>query len=209
MRTTPTHRWIGSAAAAAALVALLAGAAAAQSGTTSRVRGSIERLDGADLVVAVPGFPARRLSLPPTARVAAVARAELADIKPGTYVGTAATPLPDGSQQALEVLIFPEALRGTGEGHRAWDLTPESTMTNATVSESQARVDGRTMTLTYKDGEKRILVPAGVPVVTLIPADRSDIKPGTRAVVTVATGGDGIAVVTSIVVGKDGVDPPM
>lgn len=194
-----------------ALVGLVlwAGSALAQSPTVTRLRGTIAQFEGTQLVVAIPGSPARTVTVPGTARVAAVGRAELSDIRPGTYVGAAAVPGPDGTLRALEVLVFPEAMRGAGEGHRSWDLQPDSTMTNATVANAEARVDGRTMTLTYKDGEKQVVVPADAPIVTLIPADQSDLKSGAKAVVTVATGGDGVPLVTSIVVGKDGVDPPM
>ena len=153
--------------------------------------------------------PAVAMRIADTARIVAVAKATLADIKPGSYVGIAAMPRPDGSQMALEVLIFPEAMRGAGEGHRPWDLLPESTMTNATVAETVTRTDGPTLTLRYKEGEKLIVVPPEAPIVTFVPADRSDLKPGTRVMATVVKAAEGPATLNSIVVGKDGVDPPM
>ncbi len=182
--------------------------AAAQPAPT-RVRGAIERLDGTELKVKSREGADVTLTLPESARTVAVARAQLSDIKPGSYVGTAAMVRPDGTLMALEVLIFPDTMRGAGEGHRPWDLLPESTMTNATVSETVTRVDGQTLTLTYKDGQKTVIVPPEAPIVTFVPATRADLKPGTRLMATVTKGADGIATANSVVVGKDGVDPPM
>ena len=133
------------------------------------------------------------MRVPDGARIVAVARATLADVKPGSYVGIAALPRPDGTQLALEVLIFPEAMRGAGEGHRPWDLMPESTMTNATVAEVVSEVSGPVLTLKYKDGDKSITVPPEAPIVTFVPADRSDIKPGVGVFTSVTKAADGTA----------------
>lgn len=175
---------------------------------TTRVRGVIDAIVGSNLDVATrDGMVALRIA--ETTRLSAVAKAALEDIKPGSYVGIAAMPQPDGSQIALEVVVFPEALRGAGEGHRPWDLAPESTMTNATVADTVSKVEGRTLTLTYKDGRKAILLPPEIPIVTLVPATREDLKPGVRIFSNATTAADGVRTATSVVVGRDGVAPPM
>ena len=197
-------------AAAFGLATLLVGPGAfAQPAPSPRVRGMIEALDGAVLSVKTREGATAKISLLENARVVAVKNASLADIKANTYVGAAAMPRPDGSQLALEVLIFPEAMRGAGEGHRPWDLLPESTMTNATVAETVSRVDGATLTLAYKEGQKTIVVPPEAPIVTFAPADRSDLKPGAKFMATVTRDPSGAMTAASIVVGRDGVDPPM
>jgi hypothetical protein len=107
------------------------------------------------------------------------------------------------------VLIFPEAARGTGEGHYPWDLTPGSTMTNATVAEVVSEAQGRLLTLKYKDGEKEIVVPPNVPIVTLAPGDRSLLKSGTAVFVPAMKKPDGTLVAGFVAVGRDGIKPPM
>ena len=130
----------------------------------------IKTRDGAEL----------RVALADNAQVTDVVNASLADIKQGSFVGVTAIPQTDGSQRAVEVHIFPEAMRGTGEGHRPWDLAPTSTMTNANVEQAVTAVDGRTLTLKYKGGEKKIVVPNKAPIVTFVPGDRGDLKPGAK-----------------------------
>jgi hypothetical protein len=136
-------------------------------------------------------------------------KASLADVAIGSFVGIAALPQPDGSLEAIEVLIFPEAARGTGEGHYAWDLLPESTMTNATVADTVAAVGGRTLTLKYKDGEKKITVPPAAPVVTLDPGDASLLKPGAAVFIPARKEADGTLAAGRVLVGRDGLVPPM
>ncbi len=194
---------------AVGLSALAASPLALAQPAPTRVRGVVDTFASPDLSVTSREGPKVAIRLADTARVVAVKKATLADVKPGSYVGIAAMPRPDGSQLAIEVLIFPEAMRGTGEGHRPWDLMPESTMTNATVAETVGKVEGQTLTLTYKDGQKTVIVPPEAPIVTFVPAERADIKPGTRVVVTVVRAVEGPALSGSIVVGKDGIDPPM
>src|SRR5215217_2268325 len=160
----------------------------AQSPQTVRVRGTVVSLDGNALVVKSRNGETVPIRLTDSWSVSGVVKASLADIKPGTYIGTAAMPQRDGSLRALEVLIFPEAMRGTGEGHRPWDLLPESTMTNATVAETVNKVDGPILNLTYNGGEKKVVVPPEAPIVTFAPADRSDLKPGARVIATVTKG---------------------
>jgi hypothetical protein len=190
------------------LLLALSGAAGAQT-PTSRVRGAIDSFSGTELVVKSRTGESEKIVLPESARVASVSKAALTDIKSGTFIGTAAMPAEGGTLRALEVLIFPEAMRGTGEGHRPWDLLPESTMTNATVAEMVDKVDGPILNLTYNGGEKKVVVPPEAPIVTFAPADRSDLKPGARVIATVIKGPDGALTATNVVVGKNGVDPPM
>jgi hypothetical protein len=191
------------------LLSMVLSAAAGAQTPPSRVRGAIESFSGTELVVKSRAGENEKIVLPENARVASVAKASLADIKSGTFIGTAAMPAEAGNLRALEVLIFPESMRGTGEGHRPWDLLPESTMTNATVAETVEKVDGPVLNLTYNGGEKKVVVPPEAPIVTFAPADRSDLKPGARVIATVTKGADGVFTATSVVVGKNGVDPPM
>ena len=164
------------------------------------------------------------------ARVALIAKADPGLVAGGAFIGTAAVPQADGTLRALEVHVFPEAMRGTGEGHRPWDLEPESTMTNATVAKVEkgtpAEGTGSTMTnatvtemgehggdrrlvLTYQGGQKTVVVPAGTPVFQLEPGDRSKLVPGARVFVIAARQPDGSLVAERLTVGKDGVTPPM
>jgi hypothetical protein len=129
-------------------------------------------------------------------------------IQEGTFVGTTAVPRADGSLCAVEVHVFPEAARGTGEGHRPWDLQPNSTMTNATVTKPTAGNNERTTTLRYKDGEKTIRVPNGVPIVTMKPGDRSLLGTGAKVIVTEQVV-NGQPVATRVPVGGNGFEPPM
>jgi hypothetical protein len=118
-------------------------------------------------------------------------------------------PNPDGSQRALEVHIFPEAMRGTGDGHRPWDLQPSSTMTNGNVEQTVAGNDGQTLTLKYKDGEKKIIVPASTPIVSYLPGDKNELTPGARIFIAAATKQpDGTLQTPRVNVGR-GVAPPM
>jgi hypothetical protein len=139
-----------------------------------------------------------------------VVKAALADIKPGSFVGIAAMPQSDGAQRALEVLIFPDAMRGTGEGHYPWDLQPKSTMTNASVEQVVTAVNGPTLMVKYKDGEKTIIVPPDAPVVTFAPGDKADLKPGTKIFILAAKKlPDGTLQAARVNYGKDGLTPPM
>lgn len=193
---------------AAFTVALLGSAADAQD--TMRVRGSIERLEGPIYVVKTRDGAELKIALADSGIVVAIVKASLEDIKPGLFVGATAMPQPDGSQKAIEVHIFPEAMRGTGEGHYPWDLKAESTMTNANVEETVTGVDGRTLTLKYKNGEKKILVTPQTVIVAYKPGDKSEITPGTKIFVAAAKKhSDGTFHAGRINYGKDGLTPPM
>jgi hypothetical protein len=147
------------------------------------------------------------LTLTPDARIVGVVKASLADIKPGSFVGSAAMPQPDGSQKALEVHIFAESQRGTGEGHRPYTV-PNSTMTNGTVGNAVKGVDGNTVMLSYKGGEKRIVVAPGVPIVRYEIGGRGDLKPGAAfTVLSAVKKPDGTFTASRVNVGRDGAVP--
>ena len=201
-------------AAAALLGAAAAGAALAQQAAspqpqTTRLRGTIEKLNGSAVLAKSANGEELKLKLADKVLVVAVVKASLADIKPGLFIGSGAMPQPDGSQKALEVHIFAESMRGTGEGHRPWDGAPNSTMTNGTVGASVSGVDGPVVTLQYKDGEKKIIIEPNVPIVRYVIADTGAITPG-APFTAVATGkeADGSLDVTRLNVGRDGASPP-
>jgi hypothetical protein len=133
----------------------------------------------------------------------------MADIKEGTFIGTATVTQPDSTLRSQEVVVFPDKMRGTGEGHYPWDLGPKSTMTNATVSNAVKGVEGQTVTVTYKGGEKKIDIPANVPVVALVPSTKEEIKPGAIVFVPTQRQPDGSLKGGAVLFGKDGVVPPM
>jgi hypothetical protein len=141
--------------------------------------------------------------------VSAVKTIQLSDIKPGSFVGTAATMGADGKVTATEVLVFPEAARGTGEGHYPWDLSPNSTMTNANVDSIVEGTTSRDLKLSYKGGSITVTVPANVPVVTFAPATRADLTPGKKVFLVATPSQQGAFVAQRVVVEKDGVVPPM
>jgi hypothetical protein len=194
--------------AAAGLALCLATTASADNPV--RVRGTIERVDGPTYVVKARDGTELKVTLADNVQVTALTKASLNDIKQGSFVGVTAIPQTDGSQRAVEVHIFPEAMRGAGEGHRPWDLGPTSTMTNANVEQAVTGVDGQTLTLKYKDGEKKIVVPSEAAIVTFAPGDKSDLKPGVKIFIAAATKQtDGALVTPRITFGKDGITPPM
>jgi hypothetical protein len=192
----------------AAFAALLAAAAWAQNPV--RVRGTIEHVDGNTMTVKSRDGAELKVALADKALIVAIVKASLADIKQGSFVGVTGMPQADGSQRAIEVHIFPEAMRGTGEGHYAWDLRPGSTMTNANVEQTVTGVDGQTLSVKYKDGEKKITVPADATIVTYVTGDKSELKPGTKIFVAAAKKlPDGTLEAPRVNYGRDGLTPPM
>jgi hypothetical protein len=193
-----------------ALFMMTAGAAYAET-TPVRVRGTVVSLEGTKLVVHPKTGDDITVMLNDNFGVVAVEKASMADIKEGTFIGTATVTQPDSSLKSLEVVVFPDKMRGTGEGHYPWDLGgSKSMMTNATVSNAVKGVDGQTITVTYKGGEKKIDVPANVPVVTLVPgADKAEIKPGAIVFVPTQKQEDGSLHGGAVLFGKDGLTPPM
>jgi uncharacterized protein DUF5666 len=193
---------------AALMLAAFASAAVAQD--TVRVRGTIDRVEGPIYVVKARDGTEMKVALAENGLVVALVKATLADIKQGSFVGATGMPQPDGSQKAIEVHIFPEAMRGTGEGHYPWDLRADSTMTNANVEQSATSVDGQTLTLKYKDGEKKVIVTPQTVIVTYNPSDRSELKPGAKIFIGAAKKqADGTLLAPRINYGKDGLTPPM
>jgi hypothetical protein len=198
---------------AAALLAALAATpgvmpAGAQQAPPIRLRGTIEKVDGNTLLLKTRDGAEATLTLADNALIVSVVKASLADIKEGAFIGSGAMPQADGSQKALEVHIFAESQRGTGEGHRPWTGAPNSTMTNGTVGTTVTGVDGSTITVKYKDGEKKIVVPPGVPIVRYEIGGRSELKPGVSFTVLAATKKpDGTFSAARINVGRDGVVP--
>jgi hypothetical protein len=193
---------------AAALIAASYAMTVAQPAPTMRVRGTIEKVDGNALTLKT-GDGEHKLTLTGNATIVAVVKSSMAEIKENTFLGSAAMPQPDGTQKALEVHIFPEAMRGTGEGHRPYAPVPNSTMTNGTAAGATVTgVDGTAIKLKYKDGEKTIVVPANVPIVRYEIGTAGDLKPGAAFTVLAATKKpDGTLEAARINVGRDGVVP--
>jgi hypothetical protein len=197
-------------ASALALLVLTSAALAQTPPDVVRVRGTIQSVDGQTLDVKSRDGTPVKVQIPSDVAVLAVDRKTLADVKEGVFVGITAMPQPDGTQKAVEIHIFPEALRGTGEGHRGWDLVPNSTMTNANIDSAVTSNDGKELVLKYKDGEKKFIVPTNVEIVMFAPADVAALKPGEKIfVVAGKKQADGSILAPRIVVGRNGVNPPM
>ena len=197
---------------AGAVIALLALPAAAQNtpeGAPTRIRGTVEKLEGQTLTVKSREGAQLTIALAPNFTVSAVVKKSLADIKTGDYVGAASAKGTDGKLHALEVLIFPDAMRGTGEGEYPWDLTPNSLMTNATVTGIAAAAQGQVLKVAYKAGESEIIVASDAPIVTFAPGDASLLKPGAAFILTALKKPDGSLSASRVTAEKDGVKPPM
>src|SRR5882757_3907609 len=175
----------------------------------TRVRGAIESVDGDVLTVKSRSGEDVKLHMTGDIKVFGIVKISMADIKVGYFIGATTVPGPDGVQNALEVHVFPENMRGTGEGSRPYDLRPNSSMTNATVAESVVSNDGHTLLIKYKDGEKKVLVSAETPVVTYVPGDKSDLKPGAKVIAFMRKLPDGSFETNRVSVGRDGLTPPM
>ena len=197
-------------ASLAAVSVLASGAWAQQSPTSTRIRGSIESIDGKILDIKTREGTDVKVNMTDDIGVIGIAKTSLSEIKQGSYIGVSAMPQPDGSQKALAVHIFPEAMRGASEGFKPWDLRPNSTMTNATVAQTVASVDGQDIQVKYKDGEKKVVVPPGTPIVAFVSAEKSEIKPGAKIIIFGAKKkDDGSLEINRIGVGLNGITPPM
>jgi hypothetical protein len=199
-------------ACAAASALLLAATASFAAGPAQvRVRGTIEAVDGAMLTVRSRDRQMiYKIKVADNAVVRGIVRASLAEIKADAFIGVSGMPQADGSQKALEIHIFPESMRGTGEGHGPWDLIPNSTMTNATVAQMVKGVEGDVITLKYKGGEKKIVVVPQTRIVTFVAGDRRELEPGAKIFIAAARRrDDGTLEAQSIAVGRDGLPPPM
>jgi hypothetical protein len=201
------HSTVGITAGAFAVLLTMA---AVQAQDVVRLRGTIVSIDGATLDVKSRDGTPLQVKLADDARVIAVDKKSLADVKQGVFVGITAMPQPDGTQKAVEIHIFPEAMRGTNEGHRPWDLMPNSTMTNANIGSEIVSADGKELVLKYKDGEKKFIVPANIEVVMFAPATAADLKAGEKVFIPGAKKlPDGTAQAGFVIFGRDGITPPM
>jgi hypothetical protein len=197
---------------AGALIALLALPAAAQNtpqGTPTRIRGTVEKLDDQSLTVKSRDGQDLTIALAPNFAVSYLVKKSLADVKAGDYIASTSTKGTDGKNHAVEVRIFPEALRGTAEGQFAWDLTPDSLMTNATVSGIAAAPQGQTLKVTYKGNESEIVVLPDTPVFGYGSGDASLLKPGAAIFIVALKKPDGSLSAARVTAEKDGVKPPM
>jgi len=194
--------------AAWAVTLTVAGSGFAQAPKPVRLRASIDAVDTVSLSLTTRAGQKVTVALVPETVVVAIVPIKLEEIKPGSFIGSAAMPQPDGTQRALEVHVFPESMRGTGEGHRPFDLQPESTMTNGTVG-AVTGTTGRTLTVGYQGGEKTIVVPPDCPIVTYEPGTRALLVPGAHVILMGTEAADGKISATRVSVGKNGLVPPM
>nr|WP_316203658.1 hypothetical protein [Bradyrhizobium sp. SZCCHNS3051] len=196
--------------ASLAMVATVSALAIAQQAPVpTRVRGAIESVDANTMTVKARSGEIFKLRIAGDLRVSGVVKAQLSDIKLGSFIGATTVPGPDGAPKAVEIHIFPEDMRGTGEGSRSWDLKPNSSMTNATVSESSVSTDGHSLLVKYKGGEKRVDITPDTPIVTFVPGDESELKAGAKVIATVKQLPDGSLETSRVSVGRDGLTPPM
>src|ERR1700704_6487359 len=192
------------------VICVFASVAWAQQPPPVRIRGTIESVDGATLMIKSREGESMKVRMTDNVAVFGVAKTDLSEIKAGSYIGVSAMPEPDGTQKALPVHIFPESQRGAAEGFRPWDLKPNSTMTNATVAETVKGTDGQNLLVKYKDGEKKVVVPPDTPIVTFVAGDKSELKPGAKIIIFGATKKeDGTLEAARVNVGRDGITPPM
>ncbi|CAJ0795278.1 hypothetical protein LMG7141_03068 [Ralstonia condita] len=208
---TRHHRSIRAAALtlAAAAFPLIVSAQGTQ--PPARVRATINAVHGNAVDVTDTSGTKATVALPANVSVTQVAPIEPSAIQAGSYIGTAAVRQADGTLRALEVHVFPEAMRGTGDGHRPYDLGANSSMTNGTVEQAGpvTGARGRTLSVRYKDGEQRIVVPPEVPIVTFAPGRRDELKAGAHVVMFVRADAQGVLTAQRVLVGKDGMVPPM
>ncbi len=184
-------------------------AIAQQPPSPTRVRGTIETVEGDMIAVKSRSGEDFKLRMAGDMRLVGIAKISLSDIKLGSFIGTTTVPGPDGGNNAVEVHVFPEEMRGTGEGSRPFDLRPNSTMTNATVAESVAGNDGHTLLVKYKDGEKKVLVTPDTAIVTYVHADKAELKAGAKVIAFFKKLPDGSFEANRISVGLNGLTPPM
>ena len=196
--------------ASLALVTVLGSATWAQQPPTVRIRGTIESVDGSMLMIKSRDGADMKVRVTDDVTVIGVAKTTMAEIKPNSYIGVSAMPEPDGTQRALAIHIFPEAMRGAAEGFRPWDLRAGSTMTNATVAQTVSGTDGQNIMVKYKDGEKKVVVPPETPIVAFVSGDKSELKAGAKIIIFGAIKkDDGTLEANRVGVGRDGIAPPM
>jgi len=208
---TITRRALGLAGLSLLVAASAAWAQQSPQTPPLRIRGTIEKVDGNMLTVKSRAGETMTVKLADDVRVAAMVKASLSDIKEGTFLGVTAMPQPDGSQKAIGLHIFMPAQKGVvAEGFRPWDREPGSTMTNADVASQVTGADGQTLTVKYKDGEKKVIVAPNTPIVRMAAGSKDDIKPGAQFIIMAAQKQpDGSLVAPAINVGRNGAAPPM
>jgi len=201
------NNWMPRAIVAAFATCIFVSSVSAQQ---VRIRGTIESVDGNRLGIKTREGTDVKVNMTDNVAVFAVVKTSLSEIKEGSYIGVTAMPEPDGTQKAIAVHIFPENQRGAAEGFRPWDARANSTMTNATVAQTVKGTDGQNITVKYKDGEKKVVVPPETPIVTFVASDKSEIKPGAKLIIFgAAKKEDGSLEANRVNVGRDGVTPPM
>ena len=196
--------------ASLAIVSAVATVASAQTPPTVRIRGTLEAVDGSMLSIKSRDGTDMKVKMTDNVAVFGVVKTELSEIKEGSYIGVTALPEPDGTQKAVAVHIFPENQRGAAEGFRPWDQRPNSTMTNATVAQTVKGTDGQNILVKYKDGEKKVVVPPGTPIVTFVAGDKAELKAGANIIIFGSVKkDDGTLEANRVNVGRDGITPPM
>ena len=195
----------------ALLIAAVSAVAIAQAPANPpvRIRGTVEKIDGTNLTIKANSGQSMNVKLADNYVVMGVAKAGLADLSSGKFIGTTTVGERNGALVALEVHIFPENMRGTGEGHYDWDLRPDSKMTNANVANVTSMGKDRVLTVQYKGGEKKVLVPENAVIVSFAPADRGELKPGAKVFVNAQRQPDGTLTAARVNVGLYGLVPPM
>jgi uncharacterized protein Veg len=182
---------------------------AAQQQGLSRIRGTIENVNGNNLTVTARDGSTEKIAIANDIAVTGLVKTTLASVKPGSYIGVTGLPQADGSQKAIAIHIFPESARGTAEGFRRYDLRPNSTMTNATVAQEVDANDGKSLSVKYKDGEKKVIVPPDTPIVNFVDGEKSELKAGAKIIAFVAKRSDGTLTSKRVLVGREGITPPM
>jgi hypothetical protein len=186
---------------------LFAAVAVPASAQDMRLRATVEKVDGSTYIVKDRDGVEQKLTTTDQPLYVAIVRVSMADIKPGMFVGSAGMMQPDGTQKAIEVHIFPESMRGTGEGHYDWDLKPASKMTNGNVEQSVSGVDGPVLSVKYKDGEKKLVVTPETVVVSYVPGNKDEVTPGTKVFVAAKKQLDGTFQAPRITYGRNGAGP--
>jgi hypothetical protein len=189
------------------LITVLAAGVQAQTPQT-RIRGTVERLEGQSLTVKTQEGTTT-IALAPNYSVGAVVKASMADIKKGSFIGVGARPRAEGGLSAVQVFIFPEAMRGTGEGHKPWAVLPDSTMTNATVAETVSRIDGGSVTLTYPGGEQTIAITPEANIIMAAPAAAADLVSGAQVALTASRQADGGLSSSRVTIARAGAQLPL
>ena len=193
--------------ATACIILGLTASAHAQSPTT-RIRGEVEKVVGDTLMIKTVDGALAKVALAPNYSVGGVVKATTADIKKGGFIGVGARPQPDGSLLAVQVFIFPEAMRGTGEGHRPWGVLPDSTMTNATVAETVSRVDGANLVLSYPGGEQKVAITPDANIIMAAPAQATELVAGAQVAMTATKQADGSLTASRVTIARPGAQLP-